>query len=380
MTDEQHNFDRQTGFPHIYKSWLNRQMDKILSVHREHVTGLSDLAAEKKPSIFFYLFGRTYGRAMCSEPDLDELRKAMRWRRRINPFLKKLVPASMKAKQIFENRNKLMGLLGEDKGINLPDEPVIWTSNHYFKDDAAATMTAAKRYSWLIMGSLPHVYNTADGIFSWINGELLLNRKAKASRSSIINRAVAIMKAGPDLVIFPEGVWNKTPERLLIDLWPGIYRVAKEVGAKIVPVVHYIDDMTYIKKDNVIHTVVDDPVDIADMSEEEALEILRDIMATWHYLMMERYGRTTRSELLAGFESSADAWRDVLTRLVKTAGRYDIEIELCADYRPNENDSPCQVWSAVADIKTITPANAASVAYAYNLVEDLKKHDYQHSY
>ena len=359
---------------------MQKLTNNILAAHGEYITGLSDLTADKKPSVFFYLFGKAYSHVLCDEPDEAGLKKAICWRRHLNPLLKKLVPVSMKVKQVFENRNELRGLPGEDNDISLPDEPVIWMSNHHFKDDVAASVVTVKRQSYILLGSLPQIYNTLDGIFSWMNGTLLVNRKTKASRSSLTARAAATMKAGADLLIFPEGVWNKTPERLLIDLWPGIYRIAKATGAKIVPVVHYIDDAAYTKKGNLIHTVIDDPVDITGMGEAEALDFLRDIMATWHYLMMERYGRTTRAELLSGFESTEDAWRDALTKRVMTADRYDREIELCADYRPNEKDSPRQVWEPVAAIEHITPANAAHVANAVNLIDDLKKHDYQRSY
>lgn len=49
-------------------------------------------------------------------------------------------------------------------------------------------------------------------------------------------------ESGGSLGIFPESVWNKSPNALLIDLWLGIYRIACETGAKVVPVVHYIRD------------------------------------------------------------------------------------------------------------------------------------------
>ncbi len=46
------------------------------------------------------------------------------------------------------------------------------------------------------------------------------------------------------LIVFPEGVWNKSPNALSLELWPGIYRIACETGAKIVPIVHYIYDFS----------------------------------------------------------------------------------------------------------------------------------------
>lgn len=51
---------------------------------------------------------------------------------------------------------------------------------------------------------------------------------------------------------------------------------------------------------NLIHTVVDDPIRIDDLTERQALDYLRDIMATWYYLMIEAYSKSTRAEVLGG--------------------------------------------------------------------------------
>ena len=42
--------------------------------------------------------------------------------------------------------------------------------------------------------------------------------------------ALTISDMGMDMLIFPEGVWNKTPEKMLLDFWPGAYRLAIESG------------------------------------------------------------------------------------------------------------------------------------------------------
>lgn len=68
---------------------------------------------------------------------------------------------------------------------------------------------------------------------------------------------------------FPEGVWNKTPDMLILNLWLVIYRIACETGAKVVPIVHYIRNFT--GKNNLIHTVADDSIRIDDFSEQAAL-------------------------------------------------------------------------------------------------------------
>ena len=79
--------------------------------------------------------------------------------------------------------------------------------------------------------------------------------------------------------------------------------------------------------ENVIHTVVDEPLRLDDLPEKEALSLLRDRMATWYYLMMERYGQSTRQDLLSDFGSSEEAWEDYIAEHTRPIYYYDKEID-----------------------------------------------------
>jgi len=71
-----------------------------------------------------------------------------------------------------------------------------------------------------------------------------------------------------------------------------------------------------------------------------------------------------------------DAWETHLSARVKTADRYDREIELCADYRPKNILRPEEVWRAVAENKS-TRENVLDVAFAKQIVEAAKANDFQ---
>ena len=364
----------------MFEKQKEKRIQQILAAHEGQITGLVDLIADQKPSLFFYLFGMCYSRLMQGNMNEEQLKKAIGKRFKIHPIIGKCIPLFMKEKQVFENRKALQGESGADTEPILPEEPVIWASNHAFKDDIAASVSAAKRHTYIFIGSLPHIYNTLDGVSAHLNGIVLTNRKVKASRGTSVNKAVEILQHSTDLLIFPEGVWNKTSERLLLDFWPGIYRISKETGARVVPIVHYIKDPTYRLSNNPIHTVVDDAVRIDDMSERAALEYLREIMGTWYYLMMEKYGKSTREEELSGFLDFNSAWESQLTERLKTVDRYDKEIEFYADYRPKERTEAMAVWEQLAASKHITKENAAYIAYACNQMKQLQREDFQHRF
>lgn len=369
-----------TGYPPTDKVVKNR-LQKILQKYDGEITGLKDLTGDDPPSILFYILGNCMSYLLNPDAEAVITEKSVRWRKKAHFIIQTLGSHFLTNPQVFENRNYLKDItqlnVPDDTGITLPNEPVIWASNHGFKDDVLASVLAARRHAYILFGSLPQFFNTFDGITAWLNGVAMANRKLRSSSHASTEKAIRAMQYGADLLIFPEGVWNKSPNALIINLWPGIYRIACETGAKVVPIVHFIRDYNNKLKDNPIHTVIDDPVRIDDLPEQAALELIRDVLATWHYLMMEAYGQSTHDELLSDADTATRAWEQHLIERVATADRYDTEIELCADYRPKGILRPEEVWKAVADIEHLTLENANDVLYAKELVQSAAKNDFQ---
>lgn len=364
-----------------------KKIDKIVNKFGDKVKNINDLTGGKEPSKMFYILANTLDYLLDTDPNVCIKKYGVKIRKTLNPLVKKIAPLFMKSKQVFEDREKLMfpkGRKKKDKDapaysdtIELPKEPVIWMSNHAFKDDVVATICAAKRHGYLLLGSVPQFYNTFDGVAAYINGVVLANRKVKSSKTASLEKSVRAMECGADLIMFPEGVWNKTPHIPIITLWSGIYRIAKRTGAKIVPIVHYTSNMLNKEENGIIHTVIDDPIDISGMSQEEALTLLRDTMATWSYLMMEKYGKSTRKKELKGFSSSEEAWEYHLRERVKTADRYDVEIETCADFRPQAIDDPREIWEKIAAIEKVDARTIKTVEYAKRLIKERNNNDFQ---
>lgn len=351
-------------------------MDRCLEKMGDSITGPQDLLGNAKPSVLFYPMATLLRGLLGSNAERMLSKTSMALRRMIHPVIMLLVPAFMEYRQVFESKNALLGIDAADEPLELPKEPVIWCVNHGFKDDIAASIHAT-RHSYVFFGSLPHFYNTFDGVALFLNGVILCNRKLRTSKKNAYELAVRSLRQGNDLTILPEGVWNKTPEKLMIDLWPGIYRMAKETGSKVIPVVHYLADPHRKEKGNVIHTVVADPISMEGLSEKEGLALLRDTMATWYFLMMEKYGRTTRKEMLAGFDTADDAWESYIAMHTGCQKYYDREIELCADYRPKHIVCPEDVWESVANIKAAHAGNIAHIRYAKMLISQERMRDFQ---
>lgn len=359
--------------------WREKKLKRICYKMGDSITGLTDITGSTKPSPLFYLLADRMSYLLAGDADQVLSESTVRLRRRLNGILKFVGPLFLEHRQVFESKNALLGIDYPDEPSALPEEPVIWCANHSFKDDILATVLAC-RHAYILFGSLPAYFNTFDGISAFINGVIMCNRKLAASRRSSTENARRVLEMGADLMLFPEGVWNKTPEKLLLDFWPGVYKIAKETGCKVIPVIHYLANPHEKAKDNVIHTVIADPISIEGLSEVEGLELLRDTMATWYYRLMERYGKSTRQELLSDFSSSEEAWEDYIAEHTRSIYYYDKEIEFSADCRPWGIPLPQDVYRQVADIQKITPDNASTVAAAVRIVEQARKRDVQRRY
>ena len=370
------------------QSFKEYQIVKILERQQGNITGIRDLIGDGEPSLLFYILANKLGYLLDNDVDSTITKEGVEWRRKFHPVIEKLGPYFLKNPQVFENREFLKDPkkydynpknAPKDPGIILPDSPVIWTPNHAFKDDVLASILAAQRHAYILFGSLPQFYNSIDGVLAYLNGVAMCNRKVKESRHASTKKIVRSMEYGADALIFPEGIWNKEPDRYIIDLWSGFWIAAKETGAPVVPIIHYLKEHLDKSKTNLIHTVVDDPIKIDDLSESAAKELLRDVLATWHHLMIEYYGKSNREEILGKYDNSYDAWTNYIEKKVSEVPFYDSEIECgphAADYRPKDKPHIADVYASLADTKHITKENASEVAYALTR----KKYDYQRLY
>lgn len=427
------NFDgklTENEIANLFKYGFNEKEINLIKnyvyKYRNHLTGFVDFIGDSEaPSKMFLYNLKHYGYLLEDDPNKVISKKDVLIRKLIiDKLIKLLGPKFLQNEQIFENRNLLKkepigykkvseastnNLIPEDvildtkkvnkdKKIILPKEPVIWTPNHHFKDDVLASYLATMRQSYILFGSMPQFYNTIDGILANLVGSLMTNRKVKSSKKASIEKSVRAYNLGSDILCFPEGVHDKLPNELLLHFWSGVYEIANRTGAKVVPIIHYIVDPTLkVSTDiNKIHTVVDDPIDITKFSEKSGLNYVRDVIATWYYLMMEKYGKITREELIKFYENRAlernknleedlekkeltshEAFELYLEDLLETVDWYDSEIELNYDYQPRDIIRPEDAFSAIANISNSNYNNVWNVIEAKKLVKERKLENYQ---
>ncbi len=357
---------------------------KILEQYRDELTSIKDLYGDgyNDMSSLFYLIGKGYLYMLDNDPSISIREKDVLLRRKLFGLIKAVGPSILGCSQKIENRKNVEdpNSLASDDKIILPDKPVIFASNHGFRDDILATVLAGGRHGYIFFGSLPLFYNTFNGFAISLVGAIAVNRKSESSKKASIDKSLRAMSYGTDLFMFPEGGWNKTSEKLMLDLWRGIYLISKEGKYPVVPISHYVRDMEIVNKNNIIHTVVDNPLPLYDMPEKEALELLRDTIASWQYKMSEIYGRSTREAEMKGFNTSDEKWHDHLEKRMKWVERYDSEIERKSELRKKDIIRPEDVFRPIAEITNVTEENKEMKEAAMELVKRIESNDFQKLY
>lgn len=259
-----------------------------------------------------YNFFLTY--LLNDNPDKVLSKIGIRIRRVVNPLIRKIAPATSKNKLIIVDERPLP-----------EDTPLIFCPCHGFKDDVLFSIVTIGKPAYILFGSLPQFYHTMDGVIAWLNGVIMVDRTNKKSRHAAVAKMVQAIKWGANLMVFPEGVWNKTPNLLIQKLYAGVYMVAKETGAMIVPVSTHLDG-------KICYAMRGEAFDITQYDRESGITILRDKMATQKWLLMEKASIISRKTLL-GNKSQAQYWNDYIEGLIAEVAYYDRKVEDHAQYR-----------------------------------------------
>ena len=350
---------------------MNKSTKKIIEelIQKGYITNERDLTANDKTNIIFDYMIKKYSYLLDEDINTVLSKSDFEKGKIIHQILLKFGKYFLSNSQIIEYDSKINS-----------DEPVIYVTNHRFKDDILSTILAIKNRAFIVFGSLPQFYGTLDGIMSAKNGVVMVNRKNANSKRASVEKAKYVLKNNMNLLICPEGVWNKSPNECMLDFWSGFYRIAKKEDGtfyKIVPVVHYIYNTYESSKNNNIHTIVGDPISLDGFSEQEGVSYVRTVMLNYYWNLMEKYGVTKRDDLLKGFSNSTEAWEYELTNRVKTADKYDFEIEISADKKKKNNE--LDIWDTIANLD-VTKENAIEVINAKKKVKELKTNDFQHRF
>ena len=197
----------------------------------------------------------------------------MKLRRVIGKPLRKVLKMAAGKKVVIDRYPKLE-----------KDEQYIFASTHYFNEDIIAGMAAIDRSAYALIGTTDQVDNNPLMYAAWLYGLIYVDRNDPESRKQSVLKMEKVLNNGSSVIMFPEGGWNNTENLLCQRLFAGPYVLSQLTGKKVVALSTFSDP-----ESDTIHIMASDPIDMTNMSKEEALELLRDTMATMMYEQIEKY-------------------------------------------------------------------------------------------
>lgn len=181
--------------------------------------------------------------------------------------------------------------VGDQRGKT--DRPVIFAGTHIGGDDIETAFEALKKPCWLLLGDPKEIYRNGAGLMLDLNGVVCFDTAHKRDRQIAKERCIALLKKGGNLLMFPEGAWNISPNQPVMHLFPGAVEMARECGAEIVPFAIGRNGKTYyVNIGGAISVEKDNPAD-----KYELTAALRDTLATLKWEIIETVPPLRRSEI-----------------------------------------------------------------------------------
>jgi len=270
-----------------------------------------------------------------------------RVRRAINPALR----------GVFGLQARVLGsrVALDPTSAPLPDGPVLFAANHTNSEDIPRLAMALRRPFYVVAAT--------DGMFGAVNkvactllGTVWLERtgtpQARASRRAAHAKAVATLRRGYDVLIFPEAVWMPrlywADGRPMLPFFRGAVTIAREAGAPLVPIV------TEFTPDRVCHVHIGEPFEYGPYADDTlATHALRCQMAATKQALRNGCGGMTEETYLA----MRARWR-------KAYPQWDPDREMTFVRGYRADPAGVSAWFQGADPQPAHPARAAHAVLA----------------
>ena len=205
-------------------------------------------------------------------------------RKFINKPLRYILEKSTKGKIALESYPKLE-----------KDEAYIFSSTHFHCEDIISNLAILDRNAYALIGTTDQIEHNPLMYGAWLNGFIYVDRWDNNSRKESVPKMERVLKAGNSILIWPEGSLNNSENLLIQKLFGGPYYLAKSTGKKVVPISNYLHPET-----NTIYIRVGEPIDLAKYDKEEALDILRDAMASMMFEQIKIHSTPIKRSELTG--------------------------------------------------------------------------------
>ena len=201
-----------------------------------------------------------------------------------------LVDMILKIDQIL-SKEKIIVI--SDKHNTNNSKPRIYACTHIGGNDIQRTFQVIKEPAYLMLGDPGILYKMPIYQGLRMNGVIPLETTDREDRKIAYDRSIELLNKGGNLLIYPEGAWNVTPNLVVMKIFNGTVRIAKETGAEIIPIgVEHYDNYFYFNIGENYIIPQNTTKSVAELRDE-----LRDKLATLKWDIMEKQPKLDHSKI-----------------------------------------------------------------------------------
>ena len=212
--------------------------------------------------------------------------RGIKFRQRIYPLVKLI----LKIDQLLSHEKII--IIGDQHTRN-PGIPTIYACTHIGGNDIQRAFQVMNDPAYLMLGDPGILYRMPIYWGLKLNGVIPLETTDREDRKIAYARAIELLNAGGNLLIYPEGAWNVSPNLVMMKTFTGTVRMAQETGAEIVPIaLEQYGKTFYFNVGKNYRIPKGNP-----KSTDELNSDLRDTLATLKWEIMEKQGILRREDV-----------------------------------------------------------------------------------
>ena len=260
-----------------------------------------------------------------------ELRKKMHF----------LIEGILKLDQLLSKENIV---ILNDKHTVDNDTPKIFACTHIGGNDVQRAFQVLGTPTYLMLGDPGYIYRMPIYQALKLNGVIPLETKNREDRKIAYNRSVELLNNNGNLLIFPEGAWNVSPNLVVMKLFSGAVRMAQETGAEIVPI-------AVEQYDNKFYFNIGENYSIPNNTEysiQELTDDLRDKLSTLKWEIFESQPQLVRDNVPNNY---LDTFQNRIVERCKFGYGLTIQDALDECFHDKTITEPDEVFSFLDDLE-----------------------------
>lgn len=175
------------------------------------------------------------------------------------------------------------------------NRPIIFAITHVGKFDIEVISEAIKDHYYLLSGDYEHIQGIIDAPFLQLNGVIYFNERIKTDRADASRRMIKHLKSGGNLMYFPEGTWNISPNLPVLPCYWGIVQIAQAANAIVIPIA--AEQYGKHFKINIGKNFDMQSFGFETEEKTKAINALRDVLATLKWEIWETEERLSRNQI-----------------------------------------------------------------------------------